>query len=318
MSDDTYYTVLGIPETATQDEIKRAYRDSIRLAHPDKFPNASPEWKLAVEGKSKEIIEAYHVLSNSAQRSCYDRQLAQYRRQNARATPPRGTKAAATSPPRSYTSPPNSAPQQQFNWAAFAGILILVAPWYMLFVTVDDSNKPQPFQRNAAVATVIQQEGGSLEPLRTESKYRLEDVASYCKTHPTSFYGAPGVLGVSCSDPAHKNQWSWVGPIEQASYVEARQFYLRNNPDKADWKPRADKACLSSDVYFDEDDGAKMKNCSDRPWKPQQAPQRLRSPYLLHQLWSKTCPIVVKASLSCSTEFPQQSLPRRSTTMARP
>jgi curved DNA-binding protein CbpA len=271
MSDDTYYTVLGIPETATQDEIKRAYRDSIRLAHPDKFPNASPEWKLAVEGKSKEIIEAYHVLSNSTQRSCYDRQLAQYRRQNARATPPRGTKAAATSPPRSYTSPPHSAPQQPFNWAAFAGILILVAPWYLLFVTVDDSNKPQPFQRKSAVATVIQQEGGSLEPSRTDSTYRLEDVASYCKTHPTSFYGAPGVLGVSCSDPAHKNPWSWVGPIERASYVEARQFYLKNNPDKADWKPRADKACLSSDVYFD--DGAKIKNCSDRPWKPQKVPR---------------------------------------------
>jgi hypothetical protein len=175
-----------------------------------------------------------------------------------------------------------------------------------------------PNPSNAAVATVIQQEGGSLEPSRTESTYRLEDVASYCKTHPTSFYGAPGVLGVSCSDPAHKNPWSWVGPIEQASYVEARQFYLRNNPDKADWKPRADKACLSSDVYFDEDDGAKMKNCSDRPWKPQHAPRRRRSPYLLRQLLSKTCPIVVKASLSCSTEFPQQSLSRRSTTMARP
>src|SRR5580704_6775960 len=41
-------------------------------------------------------------------------------------------------------------------------------------------------------------------------------------------------------------------------------------------------------------------------------------PYLLGQLLSKTCPIVVKPSLSCSTEFPQQSLPRRSTTMARP
>jgi hypothetical protein len=57
--------------------------------------------------------------------------------------------------------------------------------------------------------------------------------------------------------------------VPQSQYVEDRQAYLTNHPDKADWKQRADKACLSSDVYFDEDDGARMRKCSDRPWKPQ-------------------------------------------------
>ena len=64
----------------------------------------------------------------------------------------------------------------------------------------------------------------------------------------------------------------------QSEYVEDREHYLKNNPDKADWKQRADKACLSSDVYFDEDDEAKMKKCSDRPWKPQQPQQAKAEP----------------------------------------
>jgi hypothetical protein len=59
--------------------------------------------------------------------------------------------------------------------------------------------------------------------------------------------------------------------VAQSEYAEDRQAYLTDHPDKADWKQRADNACLSSDMYFDEDDGARMKKCSDRPWKPQQS-----------------------------------------------
>jgi curved DNA-binding protein CbpA len=142
MSDDTYYTVLGIPETATQDEIKRAYRELIRRLHPDKFPGASPYWKLAVEEKSKKIIEAYHALSDSTQRSFYDQQLALCRQQHAPSPPP-PPRATTTSPPRTYTSTANPGPQPQAgqrepNWrflpisAFWGGILITVAVLLML------------------------------------------------------------------------------------------------------------------------------------------------------------------------------------------
>jgi len=52
---DTYYTVLGISETATQKEIKAAYRELMKQVHPDAVPKASPYWKQQAEEKSKEV-----------------------------------------------------------------------------------------------------------------------------------------------------------------------------------------------------------------------------------------------------------------------
>lgn len=49
------YTVLGVPRTATNDEIKKAYRSLCRKYHPD----ANPDNPKAAEEKFKEIGEAY-------------------------------------------------------------------------------------------------------------------------------------------------------------------------------------------------------------------------------------------------------------------
>src|SRR5580658_948928 len=73
----TYYTVLGVSEKASQEEIKAAYMDLIKQVHPDKLASAPSYWKKKAEEKTKEVNEAYRVLSEKRQQ--YDRTLAALR-----------------------------------------------------------------------------------------------------------------------------------------------------------------------------------------------------------------------------------------------
>ena len=104
MSDETYYTVLNVKETASSAEIKTAYRDLIKQVHPDTIANLAPYLRKIAEDKAKEIIEASTVLSDSSKRRDYDRQLAAYRRQNAPQAPPQPTPPPPTQQATSQTS----------------------------------------------------------------------------------------------------------------------------------------------------------------------------------------------------------------------
>ncbi|KAM9710011.1 dnaJ homolog subfamily B member 2 [Menidia menidia] len=64
-----YYKILGVPRSASQDDIKKAYRKLALKWHPDKNPDNKEE----AEKKFKELAEAYEVLSDKSKRDEYDR-----------------------------------------------------------------------------------------------------------------------------------------------------------------------------------------------------------------------------------------------------
>ncbi|HEY8096913.1 MAG TPA: DnaJ C-terminal domain-containing protein [Methylobacter sp.] len=62
-----YYKIMGLSRTATQDEVKRAYRKLARKYHPDVSKEKD------AEAKFKELGEAYEVLHDPQKRAAYDK-----------------------------------------------------------------------------------------------------------------------------------------------------------------------------------------------------------------------------------------------------
>ena len=68
MTPRDYYEVLGVPKTASESDIKSAYRRLALKHHPDRNPDDK-----AAEEQFKEAAKAYAVLADPEQRGTYDR-----------------------------------------------------------------------------------------------------------------------------------------------------------------------------------------------------------------------------------------------------
>lgn len=66
---DTHYTTLGVGMNATEQEIKKAFRNKVKKYHPDINPTKEAEDKI------RKITEAYEVLSDVEKRKSYDEEL---------------------------------------------------------------------------------------------------------------------------------------------------------------------------------------------------------------------------------------------------
>jgi len=67
MSKRDYYTVLGVPRDASEEDIKKSYRKLAMKHHPDRNPDDK-----SAEDKFKEAKEAYEVLCDARKRAAYD------------------------------------------------------------------------------------------------------------------------------------------------------------------------------------------------------------------------------------------------------
>jgi molecular chaperone DnaJ len=68
---EDYYAILGVEETASPDDVRKAYLKLAKKLHPDRFPN-DPEKKAEAQAQFSKVSRAHDVLGDPKQREEYD------------------------------------------------------------------------------------------------------------------------------------------------------------------------------------------------------------------------------------------------------
>lgn len=130
-----YYQILTVSRTASEVEIKRAFRKLAVIYHPDKNPDP------AAEQFFKEVNEAYDVLGNPEKRRAYDFRLVNAFVQDIQTQPPKAHRDPAYRRRRPAGPRPKTEQQKLFElmvlYAPVCRKIILVAFYISVFLIID-------------------------------------------------------------------------------------------------------------------------------------------------------------------------------------
>ena len=172
-----YYSVLGVPSTASRETIHAAWKALLRQYHPDANHGAD------VSARAKEINEAYSVLGKKEARAAYDRSQIRPSAHRATADRPFHPRKAGRRPMRpSPSMPPSggfSQPLQPNEWLMGLFLLILTAaPIATILVLWNEESGLAPKVRRSVAANPMPQPASKVVRSPSGTKLGLGQPAS--------------------------------------------------------------------------------------------------------------------------------------------
>ena len=145
MQDDrsaNFYSLLELPTTATEVEIKKAWHEQLQVWHPDRFTHA-PTLHDKAEARTKLINQAYETLSDPAARARYDATVQSAAPPTAPTRQPSSSSSYASPPPRQTAPQPRErrGPQSPITLTKQGRGTVMV-PAIHLYI---DTGAPHPY-----------------------------------------------------------------------------------------------------------------------------------------------------------------------------
>jgi cytoskeletal protein RodZ len=187
-----YYELLGVPRNATQEEIKRAYRQQVALYHPDRNIDKTPAAQQYSSLRTQRLNEAYRVLSDFSARSAYNR--GQALPSVARSGEPSPSMGASPGGTATATRRPPVPRDHKAELYEQARAHLAAGRQMQAVATLRELQQISPFYRDSA--TLLAQ--AEAETQSNTDQPAEQPAASSAATQE--------------NDPAHRsNRWLWIG-----------------------------------------------------------------------------------------------------------
>ncbi len=199
----THYDVLGVTRAASPDDIRRAYRQAAREAHPDRHGDASA-------GRMAAVNEAWRVLGDPGRRRAYDAGLDDRAPGSARSpgAPATGSAAAGGSSAANASSGPPPMPTGDFSrfpWRFFAVIGTFAIGFVVVNAALSDAPEPVPVDNVLFAGECVAVNGVAVTEVRCVAPFdgtvaEVVDFDGACPTGTTA-YREPQGRGWACVRP---------------------------------------------------------------------------------------------------------------------